>query len=199
MIMGHMNFNMLDEQRSSVLNDWCDILCLKNLVKKPTCYTCNAKPTPLDIILTNQDNKCGKLCKFGTGLSDVHNFIAVQAKCTRPLHNPKYRNCRSFKNFDEQIFLSDLQDIHWDIERTTNVNTAYETFNNKYIEVANKHASVKQRKILPQQTPYKNKQLKSAVYRKRMLYNRFRKNKLKEKLGGIQNPKKYSNQLKTDP
>ena len=37
-----MNFIMLDEQRSSVLNDLCDICCLKNLVKKPTCYTCNA-------------------------------------------------------------------------------------------------------------------------------------------------------------
>ena len=32
MIMGDMNFNMLDEQRSSVLNDLCDIFCLKNLV-----------------------------------------------------------------------------------------------------------------------------------------------------------------------
>jgi hypothetical protein len=30
-------------------------------------------------------------------------------------------------------------------------------------------------KILPQQTPYMNKQLKSAVYKKRMLYNRFQK------------------------
>ena len=96
MIMGNMNFNMLDEQRSSVLNDLCDIFCLQNLVKKPTCYTCNAKPTLLDVILTNQENKCGKLCNFGTGLSNVHNFIAVQVKCARPLHNPKYRNCRSF-------------------------------------------------------------------------------------------------------
>jgi hypothetical protein len=95
--------------------------------------------------------------------------------------------------------LSDLQDINWDVERNTNVNIAYENFNNKFIEVANKHASVKQRKILPQQTPYINKQLKSAVYKKRMLYNRFRKTKLKEKLGGIQNPKKSSNQLITDP
>ena len=71
--------------------------------------------------------------------------------------------------------LSDLQDINWDIERNTNVNTAYENFNNKFIEVANKHAHVKQRKILPQQTPYMNRQLKSAVYKKRMLYNRFHK------------------------
>lgn len=104
MIIGDMNYNMLDEQRSSVLNDLCDIFCLKNLVKKPTCYTCNAKPTLLDVILTNQENKCGKLYNLGTGFSDVHNFIAVQVKCARPLHNPKYRNCRSFENFDEQFF-----------------------------------------------------------------------------------------------
>jgi len=88
-----------------------------------------------------------------------------------------------------------LQDINWDIERNTNVNTAYGNFNNKCIEVANKHPPVKERKISSQQTPYmNNKELKSAVYKKRMLYNRFKKNKLKEKLGGIQNPKKSSNQ-----
>jgi len=75
------------------------------------------------------------------------------------MHKPKYRNCRSFKNFDKQNFLSDLQDIKWDIERNTNVNTAYESFNSKFIEVANKHAPVKHRKILPQQTPCMNKQL----------------------------------------
>jgi hypothetical protein len=67
-----------------------------------------------------------------------------------------------------------LQDINWDIERNNNVNTAYGNFNNKFIEVANKHPPVKERKILSQQTPYMNKELKSAVYKKRMLYNRFK-------------------------
>ena len=73
------------------------------------------------------------------------------------------------------FFLSDLQDINWDIERNNNVNTAYGNFNNKFFEVANKHPPVKERKILPQQTSYMNKELKSAVYKKRMLYNRFKK------------------------
>lgn len=68
-----------------------------------------------------------------------------------------------------------MQDINWDVEKNTNVHTAYDNFNNKFIEVANKHAPIKQRKILPQQIPYMNKQLKSAVYKKRMLHNKFQK------------------------
>ena len=77
--------------------------------------------------------------------------------------------------FMRNFILSDLQDINWDIERNTNVNTAYANINNKLIEVVNKHAPAKQRKILAQQTPYMNKQLKSAVYKKRMLYNKLKK------------------------
>ena len=56
-----------------------------------------------------------------------------------------------------------------------NVNYAYENFNNKLIHIVDKHAPLKERKILPKQIPYMNKTLKSAVYKKKMLYNKFQK------------------------
>ena len=46
-LMGDINFNMLDDEKCSILKDSCDIFCLKNLVKKPTCFTKISKPTPL--------------------------------------------------------------------------------------------------------------------------------------------------------
>lgn len=106
MITGDLNFNMLDEHKSSALIDTCDIFYLKNLIKKSTCFTRNAKSTLLDVILTNREDKCGKICNFGSGLSDVHNMIAVihVVKCNRPMSKPKFKNCRSFKNIDEQNF-----------------------------------------------------------------------------------------------
>jgi hypothetical protein len=58
---------------------------------------------------------------LGTGFSDVHNFIAVQVKCARPL---SIETVEVLRILTSNFFLSDLQDINWDIERNTNVNTA---------------------------------------------------------------------------
>ena len=96
-IMGDMNFNMLDDVKNVTLRDSCDIFCFKNLVKKPTCFSKNFKPTLIDLILTNQDKKCGKICNFGCGLSDCHNVIAIEVKCERPNSIPKYSKCRTLK------------------------------------------------------------------------------------------------------
>ena len=68
-----------------------------------------------------------------------------------------------------------MQDINWVVGNNTDVNAAYDNFNNKFIQTANKHAPFKERKILPKQIPYMNKTLKSAVYKKKMLYNKFQK------------------------
>jgi hypothetical protein len=54
---------------------------LKNIVKKATCFTKIAKATLLDLILTCQECDFKKMCNFGTGISNVHNFIAVQLNC----------------------------------------------------------------------------------------------------------------------
>ena len=168
-LMGDMNFNMLDNEKCSILKDSSNIFCLKNLVKTPTCFTKISKPTLLDVILTNQENKCSKICNFGCRLSDVHNLIAIQVKCERPNVKPKYKKCRSFKNFDVQNFLVDLEYQTWDTisedHQNINVSTVYENFNNKFIQIANKHAPFKERKILPKQIPFMNKTLKSAVYK----------------------------------
>jgi hypothetical protein len=46
--------------------------------EKATCFTKMAKATLLDLILTCQECDFKKVCNFGTGISDVHNFIVYQ-------------------------------------------------------------------------------------------------------------------------
>jgi hypothetical protein len=53
--------------------------------------------------------------------------------------------------------------------------SAYDHFSKCFNEVADKHAPFKERKILPKQVPYMNSELKWAIYRKKMLYNKFQK------------------------
>jgi hypothetical protein len=73
---------------------------MKNIVQKATCFTKIVKATLLDLILTYQECDFKKVFNFGTGISDVHNFIAVQLNCDLPKMFPKKPLCRSFNKFD---------------------------------------------------------------------------------------------------
>jgi hypothetical protein len=69
------NYDMLNCEKSAMLRDICDIFNMTNIVQKATCFTKIAKATLLDLILTCQECDLKKVCNFGTGISDVHNFI----------------------------------------------------------------------------------------------------------------------------
>ena len=77
---------------------------MNNIVQKATCFTKVSKATLLDLILTCQECDFKKVCNFGTGISDVYNYIAVQLNCDLPKMLPKKKLCRSFKNFDVTNF-----------------------------------------------------------------------------------------------
>jgi NRPS condensation-like uncharacterized protein len=77
---------------------------MNNIVQKATCFTKVSKATLLDLILTCQECDFRKVCNFGTGISDVYNYIAVQLNCDLPKMLPKKKLCRSFKNFDVTHF-----------------------------------------------------------------------------------------------
>ena len=80
----------------------------------------------------------------------------------------KYKNCRSFKHFDENLYLNDLQKIDFEKLATfENVNEAYDTFTNDITEVTDKHVPFKERKICGNQVPFFNSELRKAVYRKK--------------------------------
>ena len=80
MFIGDLNYDMLVSDKSSPLQNVCDIFDLTNLVKSPTCYTKNSNPSLNDVILTNMPNNCMNVTNFNCGISDVHNLIAVQIK-----------------------------------------------------------------------------------------------------------------------
>jgi hypothetical protein len=55
------------------------------------------------------DQLCQNIQNINCGLSDVHNIISVQIKGTIPRINKKFVEYRSFKNFDQEYFLNDLE------------------------------------------------------------------------------------------
>jgi hypothetical protein len=55
---------------------------------------------------------------------------------------------RSFKNFDQDFFLNDLEhkNLNSIVDKCDNVNSAYENFESEFISVINKHAPMKKKK-----------------------------------------------------
>jgi hypothetical protein len=56
MFIGDLNYDMLVSDKSSSLQNVCDIFDLTNLVNSPTCYTKNSNPSLNNVILTNMPN-----------------------------------------------------------------------------------------------------------------------------------------------
>ena len=70
-LLGELNFDMLDKSKSSNLNSVCDIFNLSNTVKEPTCFTSGNKPSLVDVILICSSECIGKTLNFNCELSDV--------------------------------------------------------------------------------------------------------------------------------
>ena len=56
MVIGDLNFDMLQAEKCQPIFNSCDIFDLTNILKNPTCFTKNGKPTLLDLILTKSSS-----------------------------------------------------------------------------------------------------------------------------------------------
>ena len=75
---------MLISDKCQPLSDICDIFDLDQLVKDPTCFKKDCRPSLVDVILTNKKSSCFKTLNFPTGISDCHNFISTTVKGQLP-------------------------------------------------------------------------------------------------------------------
>ena len=176
MFIGDLNYDCLVPEKSVPLATVCDIFDLSNLVKEPTCFTKSALPSLNDVILTNNIRQCMNVQNFNCGVSDVHNLISVQIKGDINQRKHIFKTYRSFKNFSEENFLKDLEKINFDdIIGNENIDSAYCNFETQLVETIDGHAPLKKRRCRPQQAPFMNKELRKAIYRKRMQFNKYRK------------------------
>ena len=173
--LGDLNYDCLDRTRGSTLLDLCDIFDIKNIIKTATCFMKNCQPSLVDVILTNQSRLCFGALNFGCGISDWHNMIGVAVRGAAGREQKQKTKYRSFKNFDQNEFnedvgqvpfhaayvFDDIDDIYWAHERLLN-------------DIIDKHAPVKERVLKSRRPAFMNGDLRRAVYKKRMLFNKYK-------------------------
>ena len=95
---------------SNHFSDLNDTYNISNLVKLATCFT-SSKGTLLDVLLTNKPKVSQKTFVCETGLSDFYKLVAIIFRSTFIKLPPKVVQYGSYKNFDDNKFCWDVDQI----------------------------------------------------------------------------------------
>ena len=115
MILGDFNRNLLNQEIEKDWGNFTAFLCLTQLISEPK-RVMQKSQTLIDHIYTNNEETIQCVCVEKMCIS--YHFAVF---CTRKSHASACKNshqvitCRSFKNFEEAHFLSDLSCVPWEI------------------------------------------------------------------------------------
>ena len=144
-IMGDINI-VTDNDKAAGLNkmsEFCDIFDLENLIRGNTCVTVG-HASSIDVILSNKKRSFKNSGTVATGVSDFHKMVLTTMRACYERLKPNKIQSRSYKNFDEQNFLRDLEKTPFHLCNEWNdKNLAYEQFKDMFKLVVDKHAPIK--------------------------------------------------------
>ena len=108
-ILGDINIDIKRDsgEKSELFSHFCETFSFKNLIKSDTCFT-KTSASSVDIILTNQPRYFMHSLSIETGISDVHTLVVTHMRAHIKKLKPIQIQYRSYKNYDENNFLSDL-------------------------------------------------------------------------------------------
>ena len=160
------------------LEEFCDIFNLTNSVKSETCFMNNHKST-IDLILALKPRFFQITNVTETGVSDCHKLITTFMKSYIFRLKPKDVHYRSYKNFNEEKFLSDVKETYFSF-KTSNPDENYSVLTNVFSNIVNIHAPLKKKILRGNKAPFMNKELRKAIHTRSRLRNKYFKNPTKE-------------------
>ena len=143
---------------------------LQQLITSPTTITPRTK-TLLDIIITKiGDTKIIESGVIHLGISD-HSLVYACRKVSIPKAKPKVVETRQFKHFNITNFQQDLNQALNSIlfYNCTDANTAWYTWKEIFLEIADIHAPVLKRKVKSEYNPWMTNEIKNMSYHRDFL------------------------------
>ena len=127
------------------INTICEIYNLKNLIKDKTCFA-GTHGSSIDVILTKKPRYFQHTLTCETGLSDHHHVITTFLSSHLVRLKPKKSFYRSYKRFDESMFLEDVKNVNFVCD-TVDPDLNYESLINGFCSIIEKNAPLKQKKL----------------------------------------------------
>ena len=197
-IIGDININSLekDSRGFAKLQEFCDAYDLKNLVKTATCFQTDP-PTSLDLILTNKLRSFINTKSVTTGLSDHHSMVTTMLRSHVTKLSPIEVRFRSFRSFDETVFLSELQSA-LDILEYNDDKECFTSFYECFENVVDKHAPLKTVKLRGNNAPFITPQFRKEIRYRSKLRNLARKNRSPENIQAFHKQRNKCTKMKRE-
>ena len=154
------------EDANTIMSEFLFNNDAKNLVEQKTCFKSTNNRSCIDLFVTNSPRSFQHTITSASALSDFHKMILTILKSTFPKAKPKQIVYRKFKNFDLKNFKNEIRTKMQSIDK-------YETFEEKFLKVLNKHAPLKKKFIRANHVPYMTKNLRKAIMKRSQLENKY--------------------------
>ncbi|XP_068737945.1 uncharacterized protein [Montipora capricornis] len=163
LVVGDLNCDLLvNSSNSRTLNNLGTSLNMKQLITQPTRVTEISK-TLIDVIFTSNPAIIVDSGIVETHFSD-HYLVFAVLNLRMPKPPAAYVFARSYKYYDRQSFLSDLNKIPWyEIILSDDVNEKLLHFNGAFVRVLENHAPIKEIKIKHRRCPFINEEIKEKM------------------------------------
>ena len=147
--------------------DACAAGGLSQVVKKPTRISFNSEgarvATCIDHIYVNTPEVCSIAISLPMGFSD-HNLIAIVRKTKVPKPGVKIIRKRSFKHFNENLFVEDVKNANWSqVFLLHDPEKALQAFNSILMTIIDHHAPVRKFTVRNVYTPWLDDELREYL------------------------------------
>ena len=158
------------EPQTPILGSFLELHSLYNHMKQKTCWK-SASGSCIDLIISNKKHSLQHTGAVEIGLSDHHLLIYTMLKVKFTKQAPKSLNYRSYKNFNNDRFLLDLQYYLYLQYYLNNGYINYVDFEDIFTETLEKHAPMKTKLLRANNRPHVTKSLRKAIMKRSRLKN----------------------------
>ena len=166
MLMGDLNA----EPTEAAISDFCEIYNLKHLIKEKPCFKNPAKPSSIDLIVTNRPKCFQDTVVFETVLSDFHEMDATVMKMYITKQKSSIVHYHNFKNFCNDSFIKDTELLLSMLGDQQNV--PFKILKESVNITLDKHALLKKRYVAANQSPFMNKNSSKEIMKRSRLRNK---------------------------
>ena len=172
-IMGDTNCNLLSQSfdhKAEHLKFITETYQYIQLIDQPTRLTSSTR-TLIDHIFTNKPNIITNHGILHVGISD-HSLIYATHKHNTLKADPKIKESRQFKNFDSDAFIEDIKETPFHFASLMDdPNEMWDVWKSLLLEVINKHAPMRKRKVKSKSSPWITAELRRKMRKRDFLKN----------------------------
>ena len=162
-LLGDLNCDVLGNGPDGrALTDFCLRFNLAQMVKSPTRVTETSKSI-IDVVLTTNESIISS-CEVKVCAISDHNLVCMSMKLKTPRSRYAYIITRSYKHYDTNKFLSDLDCVPFHmVEFFNDFDDRVYAFNCLFLEALNDHAPIKRIKIKSKPNPFISPEIKQLM------------------------------------